>query len=178
MTLAEYHERLRVPGRWWLQCAAALGTWWIAMAVALPSSVTWGVTAACSVMAAISLLRYGAANVQVSDQSLTAGRARIGTQHLRSVEALEPDRMRNIGGPGADARAYLLLRPYIKGGVRVELCDPADPTPYWLVSSRRPELLAQALRSAIAVNEGGTATVSHRDAAVTPAEWPPPALGA
>ncbi|MEV0894841.1 DUF3093 family protein, partial [Promicromonospora sp. NPDC050262] len=23
--------------------------------------------------------------------------------------------------------------------------DPADPTPYWLVSTRRPELLVQAL---------------------------------
>jgi hypothetical protein len=29
--------------------------------------------------------------------------------------------------------------------VRVELTDPEDPTPYWLVSSRRPDALARAL---------------------------------
>ena len=45
----------------------------------------------------------------------------------------------------ADARAYLLLRPYLKRAVRVEIADPADPTPYWLVATRHPETLAAAL---------------------------------
>ena len=48
----------------------------------------------------------------------------------------------------ADARAFLLLRPYVKTAVRVDLEDPADPTPYWLLSSRRPEALAAALAGA------------------------------
>jgi hypothetical protein len=46
----------------------------------------------------------------------------------------------------ADARAYLLLRPYLKRGVRVDIVDPDDPTPYWLVSCRRPEDLVSAVR--------------------------------
>jgi hypothetical protein len=29
--------------------------------------------------------------------------------------------------------------------VRVEVVDPQDPTPYWLVSTRRPDDLARAL---------------------------------
>jgi hypothetical protein len=32
--------------------------------------------------------------------------------------------------------------------VRVEITDPADPAPYWLVSSRRPVELAEALSRA------------------------------
>jgi hypothetical protein len=40
-----------------------------------------------------------------------------------------------------------LLRAYLKRSVRVEVTDPADPTPYWLVSSRHPEQLAKALDS-------------------------------
>ena len=38
-----------------------------------------------------------------------------------------------------------MLRPYLKRAVRVEITDPADPAPYWLVSSRHPEELAQVL---------------------------------
>ena len=38
------------------------------------------------------------------------------------------------------------LRPYLSRAVRIGIDDPADPTPYWLVSSRRPDRLAAALR--------------------------------
>jgi hypothetical protein len=31
--------------------------------------------------------------------------------------------------------------------VRVNLDDPNDPTPYWLVSTRQPNRLAEALRA-------------------------------
>ncbi len=48
-------------------------------------------------------------------------------------------------GPGADARAFLVIRPYLKRAVRVPVTDPADPTPYWLVGSRHPDALAEAL---------------------------------
>jgi hypothetical protein len=50
-----------------------------------------------------------------------------------------------VAGPGADARAYLLLRPYLKRAVKVEITDPADPAPYWLLSTRHPDRLAGAI---------------------------------
>jgi hypothetical protein len=50
-------------------------------------------------------------------------------------------------GVDADARAYLVLRPYVKRAVRVPLLDPDDPTPYWLVSCRHPDRVLSALRS-------------------------------
>jgi hypothetical protein len=48
----------------------------------------------------------------------------------------------------ADARAYLLLRPYVKQSVQVPVEDPADPTPYWMLSTRRPHDLATAITEA------------------------------
>jgi hypothetical protein len=33
----------------------------------------------------------------------------------------------------------------VPGAVQVLLDDPADPTPYWLVSTRHPERLAATL---------------------------------
>jgi hypothetical protein len=38
-----------------------------------------------------------------------------------------------------------MLRPYLSRAVRVEIDDPADPAPYWLLSTRHPERLAAAL---------------------------------
>ena len=64
-------------------------------------------------------------------------------------EALDEEAARRAFGVEADARAYLVLRPYVRGAVRVHVLDPDDPAPYWLVSSRRPERLAQALAAAI-----------------------------
>ena len=48
-------------------------------------------------------------------------------------------------GVEADARAHLVLRPWVSTTVELTLADPADPVPYWLVSTRRPGALASAL---------------------------------
>jgi hypothetical protein len=46
-----------------------------------------------------------------------------------------------------------VLRGY-DGLVRVPLLDPADPAPYWVVSTRHPEALAAALERAQAAARG------------------------
>ena len=56
--------------------------------------------------------------------------------------------MRHAAGPGLDARAHLCLRGWVRPGLRLDLVDPQDPTPYWLVSSRRPERLLEAVQEA------------------------------
>jgi hypothetical protein len=86
--------------------------------------------------------------VAVEDGTFTAGRARIPVHLLGDPEVLDPDAMRHARGPGLDARAYLCLRGWIAAGVRVPVLDPRDPAPYWLVSSRRPAELAEAVRRA------------------------------
>lgn len=50
-------------------------------------------------------------------------------------------------GPRADARAYLAHRGWIRTAIQVEVRDDADPTPYWLISTRRADELAAALTS-------------------------------
>nr|WP_284301161.1 DUF3093 family protein [Homoserinibacter gongjuensis] len=46
------------------------------------------------------------------------------------------------------ADAWLLIRGWIPDVVRVELDDPQDPTPYWIISSRRADELAAAIAGA------------------------------
>ena len=140
-----YRERLGVPLRWWVQGTMLVASLWLACVVAVPGPVAWAVTAIAMALLVAALLSYGSARLEVGDDGFRAGRARIGPAHLGAAEALDAERTRRVSGPEADARAFLLLRPYLKRAVRVEITDPADPAPYWLVSSRRPEALAGAL---------------------------------
>ena len=123
-----------------------LATFWLAFVVSTPAVVAWSATGVLVGLTALLFLTYGAPRVDVEDGWLRAGRARIPGQYVGAAEALDPAETRRVAGPGADARAYLLLRPYLKRAVRVTIRDDRDPTPYWLVSSRDPEHLAYAIR--------------------------------
>jgi hypothetical protein len=140
-----YRERLGVPFRWWVQGTMLVATLWLALVVATPGAVAWPVTGAGLLLMAACFLSYGGARVEVADGELRAGRAHIDGSHLGTAEALDPEQTRRAAGIEADARAYLVLRPYLKRAVRVAITDPADPAPYWLISTRHPDELAGAL---------------------------------
>lgn len=141
-----YDERLGVPLRWWALATMFLASMLLAFLVATPAWVAVAGTAVLVALVLTLFLGYGAARVSVRDGVLTAGRARISLEHVGEVEALDAAATRLLAGRDADARAYLLLRPYLHRAVRIGIDDPADPTPYWLVSTRRPDRLAAALR--------------------------------
>ncbi|MCW2768000.1 MAG: secreted protein [Nocardioides sp.] len=141
----EYDERLGVPLRWWVQGTMLVATLWLAVVVAVPGVVAWIVTTLALGLLVFLLVTYGSARITVSDGSLRAGRARIASAHLGRAEALDANATRRAAGVDADARAFLVLRPYLKRAVKVEITDPADPAPYWLISSRRPDELARVL---------------------------------
>ncbi|MFN8195112.1 MAG: DUF3093 domain-containing protein [Nocardioidaceae bacterium] len=144
----EYDERLGVPLRWWVQATMMVVSVWLATIVALPEKAAWFVTVLVAALIAAFFWSYGGARVRVADGTFRAGRAHIDVRHLGAATALDQEGTRRQAGVDADARAYLLLRPYLKRSVRVDLTDPADPTPYWLVSTRHPEALAAALADA------------------------------
>ena len=151
----EYDERLRVPLRWWVQGTMLVASLWLATVVALPTVVSLLVTGLALAVLIAALLSYGAARVQVEGDEFRAGRARIVRTHLGTVSPLDAEASRRASGVEADARAFLLLRPYLKRAVKVEVTDPADPTPYWLVSTRHPDELARALGGLDGQQPGG-----------------------
>ena len=140
-----YRERLFVPLRWWVQGVMFVATLWLALVVAIPGVWAWSVTAAILALMALAFVAYGSATIVVADGHLRAGRARIEAAYLGGAEALDAEATRRAAGVDADARAYLVLRPYLKRSVKVMISDPADPAPYWLLGTRHPESLAAAL---------------------------------
>ncbi len=143
-----YDERLHVPLRWWVQATMFVASLWLAFVVALDPVLAWAASGLLMAATMALLLGYGSARVRVEDGVLVAGRARIPVNLLVDPTPLDAEATRLLAGRDADAHAYLLLRPYLKRAVRVTVDDPSDPTPYWLVSTRRPDELAGALASA------------------------------
>lgn len=142
-----FRERLHVPAVWWL--LAGLFTLSLVLAVGLYVGPVWGtgVTVA-SLFVATALFVRGAVAITVDDTGLRVGRAWIEHRYIGSVRSLDAEQTRLRAGPEADARAHLVLRPYVGPAVEITLDDPDDPVPYWLVSSRRPDALAAALTAA------------------------------
>ena len=125
-----------------------LATLCLAFLVATPAWLAWTVSGSLLGFAFGMLIWIGAAQIKVSDGVLYAGPAHISTRHIGEIEALDSSQTRQILGVDADARAFLVTRPYLKRSVKLEILDPTDPTPYWLINTRRPKELATAIVAA------------------------------
>jgi len=143
-----YRERLTVP--WWawpatLGVAAFLAAELAIGAVALRHPVTFAV--ACA-LAAAGLFALSRVLIRVDGGELQVDDARLPLGVIASVEVIGPQARRDLLGLDADPLAFVIQRPWIGGGVRIDLADPADPTPYWFVSTRHPDRLAAAVKAA------------------------------
>ena len=146
--MTAYRERLVVPLMWWVLLAGLAGSAWLVYHYAYGPSVSLPVGGGVFLLGAAALVAYGRLLVAVDDGGVTVGRARLPLTALGPAEALTGDAARTARGPGLDRRAYLAIRGYVPGVVRIGVDDDADPTPYWLVSTRRPERLVAVLEAA------------------------------
>lgn len=76
---------------------------------------------------------------------LYVNNAKIDLKYIRSATALNENEFKKAAGVDADPAAFIALNFWIKTGVKVELNDKNDPTPYWLISSKRASELAKLL---------------------------------
>jgi hypothetical protein len=142
-----YRERLHAPV--WL--------WVVALVLALVLGVAYGwrlgtgpgvAAFLVSAVIVVAVLLVTTTVVAVEDRAFRAGRARLPLSAVGRVAVLDPERTREVRGPRADPRAYLCMRGWVPWSVLVEVDDPDDPHPYWLVSTRRPRDLAPLLAAA------------------------------
>jgi hypothetical protein len=99
-------------------------------------------------LALSALLLRTTATVSVTGGELVAGRAHIPVSALGPARALTAEESRVVRGPGSDPAGYHLIRGWVPAGVRAEVVDPADRTPYWFVATRHPHELAAAIEVA------------------------------
>jgi hypothetical protein len=144
-----FRERLTPPLLWWVIGGAISATFPIAVLFYLGPLWAIGVTAVAAALLVAVLVGWAGVRIELAGDWLRVGRAQIEVRYLSGAVALDPDRTRARSGVDADARAYLVLRPYVATAVEIILDDPDDPVPYWLVSTRRPRALSAALTDAV-----------------------------
>ncbi|HEY5222904.1 MAG TPA: DUF3093 domain-containing protein [Microbacteriaceae bacterium] len=111
-----------------------------------PINMTVGIVLAVVLYAVcVWMLLTSAATIQVTDETFSAGRARIERSMIGDALAFDGDEATLQRGQKLDARAWLLIRGWVKPVVKVALLDINDPTPYWLISTRRPSELVRVL---------------------------------
>ncbi len=142
-----YSERLRPPLLWWIVFGLVAVTFVIAVAVFLsPGFVAAALVVAVAVE--IAVMHSFSAGLRVSEEGVRAGRALLEWPYVGSVRTLTRDEVRLRFGRDADPRAYAVVRSFVDEAVEITVEDPADPHPYWLVSTRDAAALAEAIEKA------------------------------
>jgi hypothetical protein len=141
-----YTERLS-PAWWiWLVAAGFSAAW---ILVFEPVNVWVGVIVAVVIFAVLALaLTLSTPEIRVTHHRVRAGRASIEPWFLSDAEPLRESEATRARGPEFNALSYQCLRGWIQPLVRVTVTDPQDSTPVWLISSRNPERLAEAINTA------------------------------
>ncbi len=115
---------------------------------AAPFGWTLAITlGAVTLLAVLVLASVLSPMIVVDGERLLAGRMSIPLAVIGEASVIPAENLRSELGPGLDARAQLMIRGDLKTSVKVEIADPIDPTPYLVVSTRRPEELVSALRA-------------------------------
>lgn len=143
--MRDYRERLRVPIAWWfisVMCVLILGT---ELFAGFSLAVGMAIYVVLALICAGTLLHWGGAVVSVHGGELRAARIRLPLATTGEVQPLDETQTRAMRGPHADPNAYLLIRPYLKQSVYVELIGADAAWPYLLICTRHPLELAEAI---------------------------------
>lgn len=145
---ADYRETLRTPW-WWYPVAIGLAcllaaefhigglnlTDWIPFGTLVPLSI-------------LIVWWLGHSRLEIAGGELRVRGAHLPLRYVSGAVALDGDTLRRVVGREGDPAAYISIRPWIGPGVQVWIDDEEDPTPYWVISSRNPDRLVTAVRTA------------------------------
>ena len=141
-----HRERLVPP--WWMLLVLLLIVP-ATLLVFLPVSIEVGIAVAMLLYAGVVIALWaGAPVVEVRDGTLRAGRARIGVADLGTADALLGPEAKDAMRAGWDPADHHVISPWTTSLVRVAVVDESDPTPAWVISTRRPEALVAAISAA------------------------------
>lgn len=132
--------------------------WLMAFIYFLAISLGIAVWAALNTMAAVIVMTpltlatiaiYFTASlvIAVDENELFVGKAHIDKKFCGEIIVLTPAQMSLQRTREADPAAYLAIRFWTAHGVKIEITDPRDTTPYWLITTKRGEKLAAVLRN-------------------------------
>ena len=103
------------------------------------------VTLALSTIALIWISISMTSEITFDGEVFKIDKANIEVKYLGKVTVLDKTAMRLLRTRDADPAAYLAIKFWEPRGLRIDLSDTRDKTPYWLVTSKRGEEIAALL---------------------------------
>lgn len=106
-----------------------------------PAFLTWVVLTVLIVLIALKATLV----IEVDESEMRAGPAHIELKYLGKATVLDSKEMGRLRTRDADPASFLIFRFWRSTGVKVEINDTRDKTPYWLITSKRNNELAEIL---------------------------------
>ena len=106
-----------------------------------PAFITWAVLTVLIVLIALKTTLV----IEVDENEMRAGPAHIELKNLGKATVLDSKEMGRLRTRDADPASFLIFRFWRSTGVKVEINDTRDKTPYWLITSKRNNELAEIL---------------------------------
>ena len=100
---------------------------------------------AISTLALIWIAIAMKSEITFDGNTLRIDQANIEKRYLGRVTVLDRSAMRLLRTRDADPAAYLAIKFWEPRGLRIDLNDSRDATPYWLITSKRGEEIAALL---------------------------------
>ena len=144
MSSATFREVMRPP------------LWLIAFLYFMLFSLVLAIWAAtdnrAAIISALIAIVVGAAFIFMAKEEITydgtqlrVGKAHIDSQYCGTVTVLNHREFQRARTREADPAAHLALLFWVSEGVKIEITDSRDSTPYWLISTKRGDDLKRAL---------------------------------
>lgn len=138
-----YNERLYFSFTLWLFLLGFAITFFIAIWAALGNLPA--VIATLLLILLFVIMNFKSLRIQVRAGKLMVGFASIEVSRLGAIsEIQELSKFQKTEVP-IDPAAFLQTKFWIKPAIKINLIDPDDPTPFWLISTRNPGKLVKAI---------------------------------
>ncbi len=152
-----YVSRQQAP-LWWWAIAAGIGLT-VLVAVWAYLGIWWALGLTVAVMALCGAFIGEQSLVVIADDAgLRAGHASIGWEWVAGAAPLDPDATRRRLHNADHHNDFLAVRPYTTSSVVVQIADPADPHPAWVVGCPDPLRLSACVHEHLNRSGIGTQT--------------------
>jgi hypothetical protein len=101
------------------------------------------------VLAIWAALLFFAPVIKVGKTTFSVGRASIPRSLLGKIDEITKEQIFQERGPKLDPAAYKVFQGTVKTALKISIQDANDPTPYWIISTRKPTQLATVLRATV-----------------------------
>jgi len=139
-----YFEKSTWPIMVWLLAAIMCGSIYLAIWAPL-GQLPAILISTFSAIGLFVISRKMQTTIYISNNFLYANEAKIEIKYIKKVTPLNQLEFKRLNGVAADPAAFLATNFWTTTGVQVQLMDKNDPTPYWLISTKRAEELAKKL---------------------------------